>query len=45
MEEYKIKPGDIYNMDEKGFLTGITGRSKRVFNRRMWDKKEVTAGL
>jgi len=35
MEEYKIKPGDIYNIDEKGFLIGITGRSKRVFNRRM----------
>jgi hypothetical protein len=32
-------------MDEKGFLIGITGRSKRVFSRRMWEKKEVTATL
>ena len=45
IEEYKVKPGDIYNIDEKGFLAGITGRSKRVFNRRMWERKEVTAGL
>ncbi|KAF1969453.1 hypothetical protein BU23DRAFT_582664 [Bimuria novae-zelandiae CBS 107.79] len=27
-------------MDEKGFLIGIIGRSKRVFSRRMWEKKE-----
>ena len=45
IEEYRIKPVDIYNMDEKGFLTGITGRSKRVFNRAMWERKEVTASL
>ncbi|KAI1507231.1 Tc5 transposase DNA-binding domain containing protein [Pyrenophora tritici-repentis] len=43
--EYKIRPGDIYNMDEKGFLIGVTGRSKRVFGRRMWEKKEVTTGV
>jgi hypothetical protein len=23
---------DTYNMDEKGFMIGITGRSKRVFS-------------
>jgi len=34
-KEYKIKPEDIYNMDEKGFLIGITGRLKRVFNKRI----------
>ena len=32
-------------MDEKGFLIGITGRSKRVFSKRMWDRKEVTTSL
>ena len=32
-------------MDEKGFLIGITGRSKRVFSKKMWDKKEVTTSL
>jgi hypothetical protein len=45
IEEYKIKAEDIYNMDEKGFLAGVTGRSKRVFSRRMWEEKNVTAGL
>jgi hypothetical protein len=35
----------MYNMDEKGFLIGITGRSKRVFSKRMWEKKEVTAAI
>jgi hypothetical protein len=30
-------------MDEKGFLIGVIGRSKRVFSRRMWENKEVTA--
>ncbi|KAF7577039.1 hypothetical protein PtrM4_012790 [Pyrenophora tritici-repentis] len=45
IEEYKIKPWDIYNMDEKGFLAGVTGRSKRIFSRRMWEKKEVTTAL
>ena len=32
-------------MDEKGFLIRIIGRSKRIFSRRMWEKKEVTASL
>ena len=32
-------------MDEKGFMIGIAGRSKRVFSRRMWEKGEVRASL
>jgi hypothetical protein len=32
-------------MDEKGFLMGLTGRSKRVFSKRMWTVKEVRASL
>jgi hypothetical protein len=39
--EYDIEPCYTYNMDEKGFLIGITGRLKRVFSRRMWEQKEV----
>jgi AraC-like DNA-binding protein len=31
MEEYDIEPGNSYNMDEKGFLMGLIGRSKRIF--------------
>jgi hypothetical protein len=40
-QEYSIEPRDIYNMDEKGFLCGLLGRSKRVFSRRMYEKGEV----
>ncbi|KAF1952826.1 hypothetical protein CC80DRAFT_537882 [Byssothecium circinans] len=27
-------------MDEKGFLIGVIGRSKRIFSKAMWDSKE-----
>jgi hypothetical protein len=32
-------------MDEKGFMIGVIGRSKRVFTLRQWEQKEVTAAL
>ena len=32
-------------MDEKGFLIGISSRSKRVFSREMWERKEVRTAL
>jgi hypothetical protein len=41
MVEYAILPRNIFNMDEKGFLIGLTGRSKRIFSKRMWEKGEV----
>jgi hypothetical protein len=31
MREYKVEPGNTYNMDEKSFFVGVTARSKRVF--------------
>ena len=45
ISQYNIEPRHTYNMDEKGFLIGSTGRSKRVFSKRMWEKKEVTAAI
>jgi hypothetical protein len=39
--QYHLEAQDIYNMDEKGFLIGLIGRSKRIFSRRQWEKKEV----
>jgi hypothetical protein len=45
IEEYHILPSNIYNMYEKGFLIGITGRSKRVFSRRQWEKKDVRTSM
>jgi DNA-binding Lrp family transcriptional regulator len=41
MEEYKIEPRNTYNMDEKGFLIGIIGKSKRVFSKKAWEQKRV----
>jgi hypothetical protein len=43
--QYNMEPRHIYNMDEKGFLAGITSRQKRIFSRQLWEQKKVTAGL
>jgi hypothetical protein len=32
-------------MDEKGFMIGITMRSKQVFSQRQWERKEVRTAL
>jgi hypothetical protein len=45
INQYYIEPRHTYNIDEKGFLISILSRSKRVFSRRMWEKKEVRASL
>jgi len=45
IDQYRIDPRHTYNMDEKGFLIGVINRSKRVFSKRMWERKEVTAAL
>lgn len=42
---FSIEASNTYNMDEKGFMIGILGRSKRIFDKRMWENKEVTAAL
>jgi transposase-like protein len=43
--EYNVDAEHTYNMDEKGFIIGVTSRTKHVFSRRMWEKKEVKASL
>jgi hypothetical protein len=45
MKEYNIEPSHIFNMDEKGFMIGVTGRSKRVFDKGIYDRKGVTAAV
>jgi hypothetical protein len=45
IQQYDIAPWHIYNMDEKGFLAGVTSRQKRIFSRQLWEQKKVTAGL
>jgi hypothetical protein len=34
MQQYNIQQCHSYNLDENGFIIGVTGRSKRVFSRR-----------
>ena len=43
--EYDIETEHTYNMDEKGIMTGVVGRSKRIFSKRKWEKKEVRASF
>jgi hypothetical protein len=35
MVQYNVEPRYTYNIDEKGFLMGVTTRTKRVFSRLM----------
>jgi len=35
MKEYNVQPSHIFNMDKKGFMIGILGRSKRVFDKKI----------
>jgi hypothetical protein len=41
MHEHDVQPQHTYNMDEKGFMIGVTGRTKRVFSRQQWEQKQV----
>jgi hypothetical protein len=43
--KYNVDAKHTYNMDEKGFMIRVTSRTKHVFSRRMWEKKEVRASL
>jgi hypothetical protein len=39
MDRYGIEPRHTYNMDEKGILMGKINRSKRIFSRKVWERK------
>jgi hypothetical protein len=45
IEKYNIEPCHTYNMDEKGFMIGVTGRSKQVSSRRLWKRKNMREAL
>ena len=38
IEQYKVDPRHIYNMDEKGFLIGILLRIKRIFSKWRYEE-------
>jgi hypothetical protein len=33
IEQYQVEACHIYNMDEKGFMPGVVGCSKRIFSK------------
>jgi hypothetical protein len=39
--QYKLEPEHTYSIDKKGFAIGVLGRTKRVFSRRQYEKKEI----
>ncbi|KAF2091716.1 hypothetical protein K490DRAFT_70498 [Saccharata proteae CBS 121410] len=43
--QYNIQERNTYNIDEKGFMLGTIRRTKRIFNRQIWERKEVRAAL
>jgi hypothetical protein len=45
MVEHDVEPRFTYNMDEKGFMIGVEGRSKRVFSKKVWVKGGCKAAL
>lgn len=44
-EQYRIEPQYTHNMDEKGFLLGVTSRTKRVFSMHLYMGKRVRQAI
>jgi len=45
IKKYSIKSHHTYNIDEKGYLLGITTRSKRIFSRQEYKRKAVRQAI
>jgi hypothetical protein len=43
--QYDLEPAHTYNIDEKSFAIGVTGRSKRIFNKVLYNKKPFKQSL
>ncbi len=43
--EYDVQPENTYNMDEKGFMIGVCGRSKRVFDKLLFGRRQYKQSL
>jgi hypothetical protein len=40
IKEHDVEPGNIYNMDEKGFMIGVIKKGKRIFDRALHKQKQ-----
>jgi hypothetical protein len=38
IEKYDLQPDQIYNMDEKGFMIGVSKKRKRIFSRSAYEQ-------
>jgi hypothetical protein len=45
VKDYDLLPEPLFNMDEKGFMIGVMGRSKGVFDKEVYRSKEATAAV
>ena len=43
--EYDLQPENTYNMDEKGFMIGVSSRSKRVFDKLLFSQRQFKQSL
>jgi hypothetical protein len=41
MEEYYVRAENTYDMDKKIVMARITGRSKRVFSKELYESNDV----
>jgi hypothetical protein len=39
VKEFDVLPRDTYNMDEKGFMIGVIGKTKRVFDKVLYKER------
>ena len=40
IKEHEVDAENTYNMDEKGFMIGVIGKSKRIFDKALFGKKQ-----
>jgi hypothetical protein len=45
MAEYDVLPENTYNMDEKGFAIGVTGKTKRIFDKVLYHQKQFRQSI
>lgn len=45
IDQYNLSPEQIYNMDEKGFMLGVTTKQKRIFSRRKYEQGSLKQHL
>jgi hypothetical protein len=45
IEQYGIEAQNIYNMDEKGFLTGSLTKAKRIFTKQWFENQQLLGNV